>query len=70
VRKEISKTTTMSEIMYKSKNEREESDCRVCGNPTKNLFNISFSKAPICEYCAESIFIQQANWYVEKSKQQ
>lgn len=48
----------------KEKAVNAELDCRVCGEPTKNRFNISYSAAPICEYCAESIFIQQAAWYL------
>jgi len=52
--------TTMS----KEKQEvKKEADCRVCGEPTENRFNISFSAAPICEHCAVSIFLQQAAWY-------
>lgn len=56
----------MSEIKVKKEDKISEGDCRVCGEPTKNIFNISFSPARICEYCAVSIFLQQAKWYSEQ----
>ncbi len=39
--------------------------CKICGEKTKNVFNIDFNATPICESCATSIFLQQAKWYVE-----
>lgn len=38
--------------------------CKLCGEETPNVFNINFEATPICEWCAQRIFIQQANWYV------
>jgi len=38
--------------------------CKLCSEKTSNGFNIKFKLIPICEECAKSIFIQQANWYV------
>lgn len=43
------------------------SGCKVCGNPTPNIFNIDLKAVPIWESCAVSIFIQQATFYA-KSK--
>ena len=40
--------------------------CKICGDKTKVAFNIDFKKVPICEGCAESIFLQQAQWYVKQ----
>jgi len=37
--------------------------CKVCGDKTEVIFNINFTKTPICESCATSIFLQQAQWY-------
>lgn len=45
-----------------------ERNCRVCDAPTETIFNISFSAASICESCANSIFLQQAQWYVQNNK--
>lgn len=56
-----------TETKKKEKTLINEGDCRVCGEPTKNTFNISFSKARICEDCAVSIFLQQAQWYANKT---
>jgi len=42
-------------------------NCKICTSPTLNAFNINFKMIYICESCAESVFIQQAKWYV-KSK--
>ena len=43
--------------------------CKVCGDKTDSVFNINFKMVPICEPCAESIFLQQATWYVRTSKE-
>lgn len=43
-------------------------DCKLCGEPTKNLFNISFRPTPICEPCAATVFLQQAQYYVKSNK--
>lgn len=37
--------------------------CKVCGEETETCFNINFKAVPICECCADSIFLQQAAWY-------
>ena len=37
--------------------------CKVCGEKTEVVFNINFKATPICESCATSIFLQQAQWY-------
>lgn len=42
--------------------------CKVCGDKTNNVFNINFKAIPICENCATTIFLQQANWYVKTQK--
>lgn len=39
-------------------------NCKICREKTKNTFNIDFKATPICENCAERIFLQQAQWYV------
>ena len=39
--------------------------CNVCGEKTEVVFNINFKAKPICESCATSIFLQQAQWYVK-----
>jgi hypothetical protein len=55
--------------MSKEKKEvQTEGECRVCSEPTNNTFNISYSPARICEHCAQSIFIQQAEWYIKNLK--
>ena len=41
-------------------------NCKICGDQTKNVFNIDFSAVPICEGCANAIFLQQATWYVKE----
>lgn len=38
----------------------------VCGEPTSNRFNINFDARPICEDCANKIFLQQAHWFVKE----
>lgn len=40
--------------------------CKVCGDKTSVIFNIDLKAVHICESCATSIFIQQAQWYVKK----
>jgi hypothetical protein len=40
--------------------------CKVYGSSTSTVFNIDFKAVRICESCAESIFIQQAHWYVSR----
>lgn len=42
--------------------------CKICGSPTKVVFNINFEATPICEDCAIKIFIQQAQWYVKEGE--
>ena len=37
--------------------------CKICGEKTNVVFNINLKKTHICEGCAASIFIQQAQWY-------
>lgn len=41
--------------------------CKLCGTPTEVGFNIKLKLVPVCESCACSIFLQQANWYVKES---
>lgn len=38
----------------------------VCGESTPNRFNINFDARPICEDCANKIFLQQAQWFVKE----
>ena len=40
--------------------------CRICDTPTETVFNVNFEATPICEDCAQKIFIQQAMWYVKE----
>ena len=40
--------------------------CKICGTETKTVFNIDFKAVPICENCSNSIFLQQATWFVTK----
>lgn len=42
-------------------------NCKVCGEKTNVVFNIGFKATPICEGCANAIFLQQANWYAHDS---
>jgi len=36
------------------------SECKVCGSETGVVFNIGFSKTPVCDSCAYTIAAQQA----------
>ncbi len=40
--------------------------CRLCGNQTKTIFNIQLNAVPVCECCANAIFLQQAIWYTKQ----
>lgn len=40
--------------------------CVICDAETDNVFNINFKKKHICEDCANSIFLQQANFFVNE----
>ncbi len=42
--------------------------CKLCEEKTGTRFNINFKAVPICEECARSIFIQQAQWYFSLNK--
>lgn len=44
----------------------DSKSCKVCSDETKTVFNINFKATPICESCAISIFLQQANWYTQQ----
>lgn len=37
--------------------------CKICNDETQNTFNMYFKLVPICETCAEAIFLQQAYFY-------
>jgi hypothetical protein len=39
--------------------------CKLCKKKTENYFNINFELVSVCEDCASTIFLQQANWYVK-----
>lgn len=43
----------------------EELPCKVCGEATRVVYNISFKAKPICNSCGRAIFAQQAVWYVQ-----
>lgn len=43
----------------------QKTKCKVCGDETEVIFNIKFKAVNICESCARSIFIQQADWYIK-----
>lgn len=38
--------------------------CRLCGEKTQSGFNINFKLVPVCESCADSITLQQVQYYV------
>jgi len=42
--------------------------CKICKKETEIVFNIGFKAVPICENCAKTIFIQQANWYAQQKQ--
>ena len=44
----------------------KQAKCLVCGELTPNRFNINFDARPICEDCANKIFLQQAQWFVKE----
>lgn len=44
-----------------------EIPCKICGYPTGIRFNIDFVPVPVCEECAATIFMQQAQWYTEQA---
>lgn len=44
--------------------------CKICGDETCSAFNIDFKRVPICEYCANRIFIQQAEWFVNENRKE
>lgn len=46
----------------------ENKKCKICDEKTKIGFNINLKLIPICESCANSIFLQQANWFVKNDK--
>lgn len=41
-------------------------NCKICKTQTNNVFGIDFKAVPICEGCANVIFLQQAQWYVKQ----
>ena len=43
--------------------------CKLCDEPTDTGFNINFKLTPICESCANSIFLQQASWLTKQTMQ-
>ena len=43
-----------------------ENRCEICNSETEVGFNINFKLVYICEDCASSIFLQQAQWYVKE----
>ena len=47
---------------------RSMSKCKICKSPTTSVFNIRLTATPICERCAENIFLQQATWYVKNAR--
>lgn len=42
--------------------------CKLCSIKTSVRFNINFKAVPICECCADNIFLQQAKWYTQQEK--
>lgn len=42
--------------------------CKICNELTDIVFNVNFEATPICEDCAQRIFIQQAMWYVKEKE--
>ena len=53
------------EIGLDLKPKEAQKPCKICRTKTDVGFNINFTIVPICESCAEAIFIQQAKWYVK-----
>lgn len=43
--------------------------CKICGDKTKVGFNINLELVPICQNCATAIFLQEAKWLAEQSKE-
>ena len=39
--------------------------CKLCRENTDVIFTINFKAVAICEDCATTIFLQQANWYAK-----
>jgi len=48
----------------------ETPKCKVCDNrKAATVFNIGGKQVPICEECADSIFLQQGKWYTTQEKE-
>lgn len=66
--KELGDWTTKEVMKFANdfaKNKSVDKSCVVCGDETKNKFNIALSPIPVCEKCARLIFIQQAQWFIK-----
>jgi hypothetical protein len=44
--------------------------CRVCKEKTGTVINIDYQAIPVCDFCCNAIFIQQARWLAEKERDQ
>ncbi len=43
----------------------KKTPCKICKGTTESMFNINFKLVHICERCATTIFVQQAQWYAK-----
>ena len=43
-------------------------ECKLCGEKTKSIVNISFRPTPVCNACCNSVMLQQAKFLVESDK--
>lgn len=37
--------------------------CKLCGEKTSTVFNLNFKAVSVCDKCADSIMVQQSQWY-------
>lgn len=44
----------------------EPKPCKICDSPTAYVFNINLTSVPICDECANSVLLQQAQFLVTR----
>jgi len=42
--------------------------CKLCGEKTRCIVNISFRATPVCNACCNSVMLQQAQFLVQNDK--